>query len=74
MVDIGKLPDKEYSMPSRPSLHSIIGDEFLISNILEKQYLHDKFSKWKEWKKLRYQLFLQPKNITTMRGWLSFKF
>ena len=48
MVDIGKLPDKEYSMPSKPSLHSIIGDEFLISNILEKQYLHDKFSKWKE--------------------------
>ena len=48
MVDIGKLPDKEYSMPSKPSLHSIIGDEFLISNILEEQYLHDKFSKGKE--------------------------
>ena len=53
MVDIGKLPDKEYSMPSKPSLHSIIGDEFLISNILEKQYLHDKFSKWKERNKVR---------------------
>ena len=33
MVDIGKVPDKEYSMPSKSSLHSIIGFKFLMSNI-----------------------------------------
>ena len=33
VADIGKLPDKEYSMPSKSSLHSIIGFKFLMSNI-----------------------------------------
>ena len=32
-IDIGKVPDKEYSMPSNSSLHSIIGFKFLMSNI-----------------------------------------
>ena len=40
VADIGKLPDKEYSMLSKSSLHSIIDAEFLISNILVRNKIY----------------------------------